>query len=368
MRLAVFTHAEHFVRGETLSSYAPYVREMDLWFEHVEDISVIAPGKTSFDRIDKAYSRVDIQFVAVKLLNFTSKRKTLISITRLPGTLFKIIKLMYKADHLHIRCPGNIGLLACFIQIFFPGKPKTVKYAGNWDNDPQQPWSYKLQKQILANEYLTKNAKVLVYGSWPGQSKNIISFFTSSFNKADIKDHIKDFSPPYRFLFVGSLVEGKRPITALGIIHSLKNKGFDVRLDMYGDGILKEKIKTYIRTHDLENVVTLHGNQEADIIKVVYTNAHFSILPSKSEGWPKALTEAMFFGCVPIGTAVSCVPWMLGHGERGILIEPEVDSATEKISRFLSTPFELENRSLKAQEWSQHYTMEKFSSEIKKFL
>ena len=28
----------------------------------------------------------------------------------------------------------------------------------------------------------------------------------------------------------------------------------------------------------------------------------------------------MFFGCIPIATSVSCVPWMLGGGSRGILI------------------------------------------------
>ena len=44
------------------------------------------------------------------------------------------------------------------------------------------------------------------------------------------------------------------------------------------------------------------------------------ILPSKSEGWPKAIAEGMFFGCIPIATPVSCVPWMLADGSRGILV------------------------------------------------
>src|SRR5690606_34200508 len=52
-------------------------------------------------------------------------------------------------------------------------------------------------------------------------------------------------------------------------------------------------------------------------------DSHFLILASKSEGWPKAVAEAMFFGCILIVTPVSCVPWMLNYGSRGILI-PEV--------------------------------------------
>ena len=58
------------------------------------------------------------------------------------NTLYKSIK---KSDVIHLRCPGNIGLLACFIQILFPKKNKTAKYAGNWDPKAKQPLSYKLQ-------------------------------------------------------------------------------------------------------------------------------------------------------------------------------------------------------------------------------
>lgn len=368
MRLAVFTHAEHFFHGGTLSAYSPYVREMDLWFENVEDISVIAPAKASADQIDKAYERTDIHFVALKALNFTNKRKSLVSLTRIPGILFKIIKLMNKADHLHIRCPGNIGLLACFLQIFFPGKPKTVKYAGNWDKASLQPWSYKLQKQILDNAFLTRNARILVYGKWPDQGRNVISFFTSSFSNSEIEEYKKTFNTPFKFLFVGALIPGKRPLLAVKIVQALRRKGHELSLDIYGDGELFNEIKDYITKNELENEVTLHGNQKSEIVIEAYRKAHFSLLPSKSEGWPKALAEAMFFGCVPIGTAVSCVPWMLDNGNRGIIIKPELNSATEKIASFLKAPSALKRKSELAQDWSQQYTLEKFYSEIKKFL
>jgi len=53
---------------------------------------------------------------------------------------------MKSANHIHLRCPGNIGLLACLIQILFPNTPKTSKYAGNWDPNAKQPFTYKIQK------------------------------------------------------------------------------------------------------------------------------------------------------------------------------------------------------------------------------
>jgi glycosyltransferase involved in cell wall biosynthesis len=373
MKITVFTHVIHWENDNRYYAYSPYVREMNVWFENFDEVEVIAPLKFGFNSkpenaLQAAYQHPNISFTRIPSFNLLSLKDIKVSIFKIPVISKEIFSAMRRADHLHIRCPGNIGLLSSIIQVFFPNKKKTFKYAGNWDNDPKQPWSYKLQKRILANECITRNAKVLVYGNWPDQSKNIYPFFTFSFSNSDFEEIRKNITSPYSFLFVGNLSRGKRPHIALEIINSLKKKGYLVKLDVYGDGELFKDLQTYIRNNELKNEITLHGNQDQKIIKSAYINADFSILPSKSEGWPKALAEAMFFGCIPIGTSISCVPWMLDYGERGIIIEPELSSASEKIAKFLSAPSELEKRSVRAQQWSQQYTLEKFSSELKKFL
>jgi len=75
---------------------------------------------------------------------------------------------MVQADYIHLRCPGNMGLEA-LVQMLFPNKPKTAKYAGNWNPKSKQPWSYRLQKWILSYTFLTQNMQVLVYGEWSNQ-------------------------------------------------------------------------------------------------------------------------------------------------------------------------------------------------------
>ena len=73
------------------------------------------------------------------------------SIFVIPIIVCKIFKVCFWADHIHLRCPGNIGLLGVLVQVFFPKKIKTVKYAGNWDPNSKQPKTYILQKKILSN-------------------------------------------------------------------------------------------------------------------------------------------------------------------------------------------------------------------------
>ncbi|MDX1718880.1 MAG: glycosyltransferase, partial [Salegentibacter mishustinae] len=287
---------------------------------------------------------------------------------------------MQKADHIHLRCPGNISLIGCLLQIFFPMKPKSVKYAGNWDPEARQPWTYKLQKKILSNTFLSRNIKVLVYGDWANQSDNIIPFFTASFSKKEKVFIAKDFKQPYKFIFTGNLVEGKGIFEAIDLIESLKNNGVISELNIYGDGVLEDSLRYYIQKKELQSFVKLNGRKSLEELKQAYKKAHFVILLSHSEGWPKALAEGMWYGCIPVATPVSCVPWMLNYGERGILIpdpgkgsrrkgkKPLAELEVSRITGLLENPEKMKQMSIAAREWSQQYTLEKFEKAIQEIL
>ena len=367
MNFLIISHVEHKPNGETYAAYAPYVREMNLWLKYVDSVTIVAPkveGKPT--AIDLEYKHDDITLNAIPSIQITSVKHILRTLLKLPILLWTIFKACRKADHIHLRCPGNIGLLGCFVQILFPNKMKTAKYAGNWDPNAIQPTSYKLQKRLLSNTSLTKNMQVLVYGDWKNQTKNIKSFFTATFTNKEIEAPIeRDYNTKLHFTFVGSLVVGKRPLLTIQIIEALIHKGKNVQLDMYGDGILREELQTYISKNNLDNHITLHGNQKKDVVKSVLKQAHFLILPSKSEGWPKAVAEAMFFGAIPIVTEISCVPYMLDYGSRGILITPELEPAIATIVKALEEKNALKIKSSKAVAWSQNYTLDLFESEIK---
>ncbi|MNY62195.1 Glycosyl transferases group 1 [compost metagenome] len=91
-------------------------------------------------------------------------------------------------------------------------------------------------------------------------------------------------------------------------------------------------------------------------------------MPSKSEGWPKALAEGMFCGCVPIATDVSCVPYMLNYGNRGILLQRELTKDIEQLEDILNHEERFDYFRKESSEWSRKYTLDFFESEIKKIL
>lgn len=363
MKFLVVTNAPTLYQNRAYCAYAPYAREMDIWSDFIEEFKILSPNNYSSSLLTQPFENQP-ELVVVSSLQFTSLKTIVLSAIKLPIIIIKLFKAMYWADHIHLRCPGNIGLLGCFVQLFYPKKIKTAKYAGNWDPKSKQPLSYRLQKWLLSNTLLTKNMTALVYGDWPNQTKNIKSFFTATFTEAEKEPlKVRDYRSALEFMFVGSLVEGKRPLFAIQLIEQLLKQGKQVRLHLFGDGVLRPKLESYIKSHQLEAYIILHGNQPKDVIKTYYKTSHFLILASKSEGWPKVVAEAMFFGVIPLSTRVSCVPTMLGHGQRGILVEADLDQAVKVFNSYAEANFK--SMSIKALEWSQAYTLDRFEKEIR---
>lgn len=370
MNFVIITHVPHIVEQNQYFAYSPYVREMNIWTKQIDKVIIVAPeSKSKKTPIDINYEHHNIELVAIEGFDVLNLKGIVGTIFKTPGICWRIYSAMRKADHIHLRCPGNIGLLGSIIQILFLKKNKTAKYAGNWDSESKQPLSYKLQKWILSNTFLTKNIQVLVYGQWEGSSKNIKPFFTATYREVDKSPIVpKDLKQRICFVFVGTLVSGKNPMYAIQFVEALHKKGYDVALALYGEGAERNKLEHYINQNKLENIISLKGNQTQEIVKKAYQQSHFVILPSESEGWPKAVAEGMFWGCVPIATKVSCVPFMLDYGNRGVLLEIDLEKDVNQFEILLKNETDYINKSQKASDWSREYTLDFFEEEIKKLL
>lgn len=370
MKFAIITFVPHILKDSKYYAYSPYVREMNVWSKYAKEIILVAPqvlGKLS--PIENPYNHKNINFIKIDSFDVLNLKSIVLSIYKIPRISWHIFSAMQKADHIHLRCPGNVGLLGCFIQILFPNKPKTAKYAGNWDSKSKQPWTYKLQRWILNNTFLTRNMKVLVYGNWEGVSKNVVPFFTATYSESD-KVPLQNLmlNSTIDFIFVGTLVSGKRPLYAIQLVEDLYRKGFDVRLRLFGEGVERGKLMSYIMERQLQNIISLQGNQNSDTVKKAYQNSHFVVLPSESEGWPKVIAEGMFWGCVPISSSVSCTPYMLNYGERGVLLTMDLENDVRQIETLLSNVTDFDKKRIEASNWSRKYTLDFFEKEILEIL
>ena len=370
MKFLIVTHVVHTQKGTDFFAYSPYVNEMNIWLQHVDSVTIIAPlKKGEVASLHQKYNSNSINFIPVPEFSFINYKESIKAIVVLPIILWKLFRIMFSAQHIHLRCPGNMGLLGSFVQMFFPFKAKSAKYAGNWDPKAKQPWSYKFQKFILRNIFLTHNMQVLVYGDWNNQTKNIKSFFTATYSEKEVTAvPPKSLEAKIKFIFVGTLVKGKQPLLTVKLFEKIQQDYPNLELSLYGEGVERETLEIYIAKNSLQSSVFLKGNQDRETMKEIYKNSHFLMLPSKSEGWPKVVAEAMFWGCLPIASSVSCVPSMLDFGKRGIVLDENLEQNILLIQELLANPLEYEKRRTVAMQWSRNFTLEKFEKEITKIV
>ncbi len=368
MNFTVFSSAPLVKKQDGYYAYQPYIREMDLWARHTGPMHFACPV---IEDDGGLYTKIEFPIGRIYALHAFDVKSTTGVFRALRYSivnLFILFGAMRAAGHLHLRCPGNIGLLACVVQIFFPGKKKTAKYAGNWDPKSVQPVSYKIQKWFLNNAFLTRNMTVLVYGQWPGTSRNIKPFFTATYWESDKKPLQPKPAGPIAFVFAGSLAPGKRPQYAIELVERLRSDGVDAYLNLYGNGSERAKLEDYVKNSGLIQAVRFMGNQPANAVARAFGESHFAILPSRSEGWPKAVAEAMFWGCLPLATAVSCVPYMLDSGKRGVLLNLDLEADAKAVIHLLENPMEYQEKVEAAANWSRQFTLDLFEREIVKLL
>ena len=99
------------------------MREVNLWADAFSKVTVLSPSfnETGNSRVFEnkkkilaAYNHKNLNHKVASTLHFKSVRLGLKSISNTPKTLVKIYRGCSTADHIHLRCPGNIGLLGLF--------------------------------------------------------------------------------------------------------------------------------------------------------------------------------------------------------------------------------------------------------------
>jgi len=100
-------------------------------------------------------------------------------------------------------------------------------------------------------------------------------------------------------LFVGRLVEGKRPDKALQAFSQLRGSFPDAGLTVCGNGPLRTELETHARELGVTNAVRFLGHIPYEKMPSVYRAADVMVLLSRAEGMPRTVLEAMAAG-VPV--------------------------------------------------------------------
>lgn len=133
--------------------------------------------------------------------------------------------------------------------------------------------------------------------------------------------------------FVGRLTPPKDLFVLLEAVKALS----DGVLLIVGDGELRPQVKRYIRAQDLEERVRLLG-ERGDVPAILAAGDIF-VLPSRWEGLPYTIIEAMMAGLPVVATRVGGVPELVDDGFTGLLVPSgDIKALSKAFQRLLDDP------------------------------
>jgi glycosyltransferase involved in cell wall biosynthesis len=215
---------------------------------------------------------------------------------------------------------------------------------------------------------------VTVNGSWPDQPKHIFSLYNPCLSEQELKEvreiaSGKKLSTPINLLYVGRLETPKGVGFILEIVAALRDREIKLHLEMIGDGPERKHFETKATVLGVAKLVRFHGWLPKHDLADFYGKAHFLLLPSKNEGFPKVVSEAMAFGVVPVVSAVSSIPEVIKTAASGYSISSGNSADYVKIISYLiKNPDKWEMMSENGKKFSKFFTYEFYIESLKNML
>jgi glycosyltransferase involved in cell wall biosynthesis len=214
-----------------------------------------------------------------------------------------------------------------------------------------------------------------VNGSWPAQPGHVHSFLNPSLTTEEVAAagsmaEGKRLVEPVRLVFVGRLERPKGVERCLEILQAAKEMGIRAELDLVGDGPERDEFVSIAARRGIADAVRFHGWLPRPALESIYGAAHFMVFPAtSSEGWPKALSEAMAYGAVPLAGAISSIPQYLSEFQAGRAHPPLcVSEFASSIAWYMARPAEWARESARGVALAERFTYSSYLKRVRDLL
>ena len=159
--------------------------------------------------------------------------------------------------------------------------------------------------------------KMLKWGYFPdaskasGSEKNTPA--TGAFSEDNSREEIK-------ICWAGRLIDLKHPEFAVKVAAALKKAGYSFKMDLVGDGPLKERLKAMALEEEVSDIVNITGGKSpVEVLEYMRDADVFLFTSNYLEGWGAVVNEAMQSGCALVASAeAGAVPFLIKDGENGL--------------------------------------------------
>ncbi len=163
--------------------------------------------------------------------------------------------------------------------------------------------------------------------------------------------------------------ERKGEKVVIDIVKKCRQRGYNVSAVLIGDGTLRPSFEEYARNEGVKEFVEFTGLlPSSEEVRQVMSKADIFVFPTKGEGLPRGILEAMAIGLPVLSTPVGGIPEVI---DSKYLFEPtDSNRFADMVCSFIDNPSELNKMSecnyIKAQEYRNELLQEKRNEFYKK--
>ncbi len=310
-------------------SYYSLVYDDSYWERYLQVFStiyVVARVKkiSNVSSLPNGYKRLENK--NIKFIKLPYYHGLLQSLIFLPVIFIFIFFNIFKSKKNILRLPGIISIFAGIFSLIL-----NKKFAVELVGDPYDVFSSgvggklsKLLRLIFTSmtKMLIKNAVAVSYVTERTMQKRYpanLRAFSTYYSSISLDDNVfhnrnirkKVNKENFKILLVGSLEQMYKgfDIAILAISNlSFKDKTLT---HIVGDGIYKEYLERLIKERNMEDYFIFHGKVSKEEIFKLMEDVDVFLMPSRTEGLPRALIEAMSKGLPAIGSNVGGIPELL---------------------------------------------------------
>jgi len=267
------------------------------------------------------------------------------------------------ADAVHTPIPGDIGTIG-MVLAFLLRKPLFVRHCGNWFVQrtlAEHFWKWFMER------FAGGRIVCLATGGAsepPSQRNGAIRWIFSTSLKADEllscrarKGQVPGDHP--RLIIACRQEVEKGAGIVIQSLPAILRQFPQATLDIVGEGSALGSFKRLAAELGVSDQITFHGKVTHARVIELLQRAHIFCYPTvASEGFPKAVLEALACGLPVIATKVSVLPQLVGSGCGLLIDEASPEAMAEAVKQIAINEARYRELSTRAFETAQQYSLE----------
>jgi len=292
---------------------------------------------------------------------------------RLPGIIRAIRDHLRAADAIILRATSD-PFAPLVARLIPQGRPYGVELVGD-PYDAFSPGSTTARLRALYRVLLEKETRRLIARSAAASyvTEEVlqrrypppVDGFTTHYSSIDLPEEAlapkpRPFDAPLqgaRLTIVGTLQQlFKAQDVVIDAVGALVREGWDMRLNVIGDGVHRKEMEQRAVDEGIGERVIFHGHIDPDRVRDILDNTDIFVLPSRHEGLPRAMIEAMARGLPAIGSTIAGFPELVS---RDALVPPgDVKALADLLRAVMGNPSRLTDWAKANHAHARDYLME----------